>query len=58
MVQYYRDLWAKRSEILAPLTALVGGYYVVALKIQNPRKNGLPVNLGTGIRSISKLLMT
>ncbi|MFM8588489.1 MAG: RNase H-like domain-containing protein [Bacteroidota bacterium] len=24
MVQYYRDLWAKRSEMLAPLTNLVG----------------------------------
>jgi hypothetical protein len=24
MVQYYRDLWAKHSEILSPLTALVG----------------------------------
>jgi hypothetical protein len=24
MVQYYRDMWAKRSEMLAPLTDLVG----------------------------------
>jgi hypothetical protein len=24
MVQYYRDLWAKRSEMLVPLTNLVG----------------------------------
>jgi hypothetical protein len=24
MVQYYRDLWARHSEILAPLTSLVG----------------------------------
>ncbi len=24
MVQYYRDLWARRSNILAPLTSLVG----------------------------------
>ena len=25
MIQYYRDLWAKCSELLAPLTDLVGG---------------------------------
>ncbi len=24
MVQYYRDMWVKRSEMLAPLTDLVG----------------------------------
>ncbi len=24
MVQYYRNMWAKRSEMLAPLTDLVG----------------------------------
>ncbi len=24
MVQYYQDMWARRSEILAPLTDLVG----------------------------------
>ena len=24
MVQYYRDLWARRSDTLTPLTALVG----------------------------------
>ncbi len=24
MVQYYRDLWARRSKMLAPLTSLVG----------------------------------
>ncbi len=24
MVQYYRDMWAKRSEMLAPLSNLVG----------------------------------
>eukprot|EP00804_Cyclotella_cryptica_P006839 CCRYP_010953-RA/>CCRYP_010953-RA protein AED:0.44 eAED:0.41 QI:0/0/0/1/0/0/2/0/235 len=25
MVQYYRDLWARHSKVLAPLTSLVGG---------------------------------
>jgi hypothetical protein len=24
MVQYYRDLWVKKSDMLAPLTSLVG----------------------------------
>ncbi len=26
MVQYYHDLWARRSDMLAPLTSLVGEY--------------------------------
>ena len=26
MVQYYRDLWARFSEMLAPLTSLVGEF--------------------------------
>ena len=26
MVQYYQDIWEKRSEMLAPLTDLVGEY--------------------------------
>jgi hypothetical protein len=26
MVQYYQDVWAKRSEMLAPLTDLAGEY--------------------------------
>jgi hypothetical protein len=26
MVQYYRDMWAKHSEMLPPLTDLVGEY--------------------------------
>ena len=45
MVQYYRDMWAKRSEMLAPLSDLVGecGETKTTKKIK-PRKN-----LGGGI---------
>jgi hypothetical protein len=54
MVQYYRDLWAKRSEMLAPLTNLVGecGY-------SNSDKNwGRRKYPGIGMRNIKKVLMT
>jgi hypothetical protein len=45
MVQYYRDMWAKRSEMLAPLTDLVGecGKTNTTKKIRQKR------NLGSGI---------
>jgi hypothetical protein len=39
MIQYYRDLWAKQSEMLAPLTDLVGGCgYSKLDKAQRKRK--------------------
>ena len=40
MVQYYRDLWARRSEMLAPLTSLVGecGHTKASLKKKAKRK--------------------
>jgi hypothetical protein len=36
MVQYYRDMWAKRGEMLTPLTDLVGE----CRKIKPTKKNG------------------
>eukprot|EP00804_Cyclotella_cryptica_P026075 CCRYP_013930-RA/>CCRYP_013930-RA protein AED:0.66 eAED:0.59 QI:0/-1/0/1/-1/0/1/0/271 len=51
MVQYYRDLWARRSEMLAPLTSLVGecGHTKKSklLKVKRNHGNGL-----TNIKSI------
>jgi hypothetical protein len=50
MVQYYRDIWARRSEILAPLTNLVGecGHTKVTGLIKQKNSRGI------GIKSISK----
>jgi hypothetical protein len=50
MVQYYRDMWAKRSEMLAPLTDLVG-----ACGETKTTKKSYP---GGGILSTSKHLTT
>ncbi len=38
MVQYYRDMWAKRSEMLAPLTDLVGECGVTKTTRKNKTK--------------------
>jgi len=45
MVQYYRDMWAKCSEMLAPLSVLVGK----CRETKTTRKNKVKNNLGTGI---------
>ena len=48
MVQYYRDMWAKRREMLAPLSDLVG-----ECGDRKPlEKTRLKRNLGTGIQFI------
>jgi hypothetical protein len=38
MVQYYRDMWQKRSEMLAPLTILVGGRETKTTKKNKTKK--------------------
>jgi hypothetical protein len=45
MVQYYRDMWAKRSEMLAPLSDLVGE----CEETKTTCKNKVKRNLGSGI---------
>jgi hypothetical protein len=47
MVQYYRDLWARRSKMLFPLTSLVGecGQTKVT-KTQNDHNNALSLGQG------------
>jgi hypothetical protein len=41
MVQYYRNMWAKRSEMLAPLTNLVGEYGETKATKKNDTKKKL-----------------
>jgi hypothetical protein len=53
MVQYYRDMWARRSEMLAPLTDLVGE----CGETKTTRMNKTKKNLGGGIQFINKRLM-
>jgi hypothetical protein len=48
MVQYYRDMWAKRSEMLAQLSDIVGE----CGETKTTRKNKVKRNLGTGIQFI------
>ncbi len=48
MVQYYRDIWAKHSEMLAPLSDLG--------ETKTTRKNKVKKDLGTGIQFIKQHL--
>ena len=43
IVQYYRDIWEKRSDVLAPLTGLVGecGTLVYSINIERVQENAL-----------------
>jgi hypothetical protein len=52
MVQYYRDMWTKRSEMLAPLSDLVGE----CGETKTTRKNKVKKDLGTGIQFIKQHL--
>ncbi len=48
MVQYYRDIWARQSEMLAPLTSLVGECGSVKdSKTKKKRKPCKPWHWGT-----------
>jgi hypothetical protein len=52
-VQYYRDMWAKRSEMLAPLSDLVGK----CGETKTTKKNKVKNHFGGGIWSIKQRLM-
>ena len=54
MVQYYRDIWARRSKMLAPLSNLVGECGHTKVTKANKTKK----RLGIGIRSTSRHLIT
>ncbi len=54
MVQYYQDMWARRSKMLAPITDLVGE----CGETKTPQKIKPRNNLGGGIRSINRHLTT
>ncbi len=54
MVQYYRDLWARRSDMLAPLTSSVGEYArPKPLRLKGPKRYP-----GIGMRSIKEYSIT
>jgi hypothetical protein len=52
MVQYYWDMWARHSEMLAPLTDLVGE----CRETNTTRLNKTKKNLGGGIQFINRHL--
>jgi hypothetical protein len=54
MVQYYRDMWARHSEMLTPLTDLVGDFG----ETKTTRMKKTKKNLGGGIPFINKHLTT
>jgi hypothetical protein len=54
MAQYYRDMWAKHSKMLAPLTDLVGENG----KTKTTKKTKTKKNLGSGTQFINKHLTT
>jgi hypothetical protein len=54
MVQYYQDVWARQSEMLAPLTDLVGE----CRETKTTRKNKTKKILEGGIRFINRHLTT
>jgi hypothetical protein len=53
MVQYYRGMWVKRSEMLAPLSDLVGE----CGEMKTTKKNKIRKILGGGIQFIKRHLM-
>jgi hypothetical protein len=52
LVQYYRDMWGRRSKMLAPLTDLVGECRETTTTKMNKTKK----NLGGGIQLINRRL--
>jgi hypothetical protein len=54
MVQYYRDLWARRNDMLAPLTSLVGE----CGQTKATKAKGTKRSRDTGPKSIKKHSMT
>ena len=51
IIQYYRDIWEKRTDLLAPLTDLVGECGTT----KSTKKRGQRKPLGIGTISIKKL---